>query len=383
MMKLRFPCFVVLCLVGFALEPGSSAAPSRASTSEKDLQETRKKIRTEKKAIEKLQVKGKNLLESLEEVDKDIVVAERRRKVSETKMAGLKKAKKESETELRALEGKIERQSKDQGRRMVAYYKLGRTGMIPLLFSDASPPEKFRNLDGMKRILVSDWKRLQAFHDLLEEKERVEAGLQERLEAEKAYQETLEKRRKALRASRQEKSALLFHIEQDKKLHERLLKELEEAEKALLKRMREEPPAPVIIVGGPFSAQRGKLTWPVQGKVYRRFGTGRAVRSRGIDIKTKPGDPVRAVWGGSVAFADWFRGYGRLLIIHHGEKDYSVSAHLNELTKRKGERVETGEIVGHAGETGSVAGCLVHFEIWHRGRPEDPLKWLRKGGGGR
>jgi septal ring factor EnvC (AmiA/AmiB activator) len=255
--------------------------------------------------------------------------------------------------------------------------------MIPLIFSDASPPEKFRNLDSLKRILVSDWERLQAFHELLTEKERAEAGLRERLEAEKAHQETLEKRRKALEARRQEKSALLFHIEQDKKLHERLLEELEEAEKALLKKIREKPPKPVIVDSGPLSAQKGKLSWPVKGKVHRRFGPGRAVRSRGIDIKTKAGAPVSAVWGGSVAYADWFRGYGKLLIIHHGQKDYTVSAHLSDLTKSKGERVETGEILGYAGQTGSVAGCLVHFEIWHRGTPEDPMKWLRKGGGRR
>jgi septal ring factor EnvC (AmiA/AmiB activator) len=355
-------------------------AASRASTHEKELRETRKKIQTEEKTIKKLRAKGRDLLKSIEDVDKDIVVAKRRRNVSEAKMAKLKKAKQESEADLTALEREIERQSKEQGRRLVGYYRLGRTGMIPLIFSDASPPEKFRNLDSLKRILVSDWDRLQAFHELLTEKERVEAGLRERLEAEKAHQETLQKRKEALEVKRQEKNALLFRIEQDKNLHERLLKELEEAEKALLKKMREEPPPPVLVDRGPFSSLKGKLGWPVKGKVYRRFGPGRAVRSRGIDIKTEPGAPVWAVCGGSVAYADWFRGYGKLLIIHHGQKDYTVSAHLSELTKRKGERVETGEIVGRAGETGSVVGCLVHFEIWHSGRPEDPLKWLHRGG---
>jgi septal ring factor EnvC (AmiA/AmiB activator) len=84
-----------------------------------------------------------------------------------------------------------------------------------------------------------------------------------------------------------------------------------------------------------------------------------------------------------VAYADWFRGYGKLLIIHHGDQDYTIIAHLSELTKRKGERVEAGEIIGHAGATGSVDGCLVHFEIWHGGRPEDPLKWLYASSGRR
>lgn len=381
-MRLRFPWFAAICLVAAALGPGLSAAPSQASNPEKSLRETRSKIRTEEQAIQKLGAKRKNLLKSLEDLDKDILVADRRKRVSEARMTGLVEEKKAIERELKVLEGEIRRQRSEQGRRLAAYYRIGRTGAIPLIFSDASPPEKLRNLDALRRVLVADWERLASFHELLQEKERVEAGLRERLEAEKALQETVKKRKKDLEAKRHEKSSLLFHIDQDKKLHERLLKELREAEKDLLNKMRQqEPPAPVILKGGPLNAQKGKLPWPVQGKIHRGFGRDRGVRSRGIDLKTEPGTPVRAVWEGGVVYADWFRGYGKLLIVHHGQNDYTIVGHLSDLTKRKGDRVDTGEIVGYAGETGSVEGCLVHFEIWHGGNPEDPLQWLRKGGG--
>jgi len=380
-MRLRFPRFLFLCLVGCVLKAGLSPPPSPASNQQKGLRETRRKIRVEKEVLQDLEVKGKNLLESLESLDKEIVVAERRSRVSETRMAGLEKEKKETMRELKTLEEKIERQRNEQGRRLVAYYRLGKTGILPVLFSEASPPEKFRNLDSMKRLLVADWQRLEAFHELQRERQGVEAALGERLRAEAALLETVRERKKALKASRQKKNALLFRIDQDKDLHGRLLKELREAEEALLEEIRRTPPAPVIVDKGPLRAQKGRLAWPVKGKVQRRFGINRSVRSKGIDIKAKPGAPVRAVWGGSVAFADWFRGYGKLMIIHHGEKDYTVAAHLDELTKRKGERVEAGEVLGHAGATGSVDGCLVHFEVWHVGKPEDPLQWLQKGDG--
>ena len=380
-MRLRFPRFLFLCLVGCVLTAGLSPAPSLASNPEKGLRETRKKIQAEKKDLQGLEVKGKNLLESLESLDKEIVVAERRSRVSETRMGGLEKEKKETRDELKALEDAIERQRNEQDRRLVAYYRLGKTGMLPVLFSEASPPDKFRNLDSLKRLLVADWQRLEAFHDLQQEKQGVEAALEEQLKAEAALLETIRERKKALKTSKQKKNALLFRIDQDKDLHGRLLEELREAEEELLERIRRTPPAPVIVEKGPLRAQKGRLVWPVKGKVHRKFGISRSVRSKGIDIKAKPGAPVRAVWGGSVAFADWFRGYGKLLIIHHGEKDYTIAAHLNELTKEKGERVEAGEVLGHAGATGSVDGCLVHFEVWHVGKPEDPLKWLQKGGG--
>ena len=383
MMKRRFLWSAVICLVCAVIGQGLAAPSSRASKLEQDLKKTRKKIQTEKQAIKKLERKSRNLLKSLEDVDKDIVAAERKHRISKARMAEIQQEKKEMTKELRALEGRIEEQRNKQGRRLVAYYRLGKAGMLPLIFSEASPPEKFRHLDALKGILVSDWQRIEAFHELLQEKERLKAGLQERLEAETALLEKLQRRKTALEAKRQEKSTLLFGIEQDRNLHGRMLEELQQAAKVLKKKMQQKPPSPVIFEGGDLLAQKGKLPWPVRGKVYRGFEQPGAVRSKGIDIKTEPGVPVRAVWGGGVVYADWFRGYGKLMIIHHGEKDYTVVAHMSQLTKRKGDRVEIGEIVGHAGDTGSMDGCLVHFEIWHEGRADNPLKWLQRGGGRR
>ncbi len=377
MIRPRFCRILPLCLAAALFGAGTLAAAARASSPDKGLEETRGKIRSEQKTIRKLEIKGRDLLKTVESLDKEIAAAEKRRRASEARMAELRKEKRKAKKELEALEVKIRRRRADQGRRLAAFYRLGKTGILPIIFSDTPPRETFRNLDSLKRILIADWERLEAFQALLEERERMEARLEDRMKAEAALLETVAERKKALKAKRQEKTTLLFRIEQDKDLHDRLLKELRQAEKRLLDRMRREPPGPAFVAEGPLSGQKGKLAWPVKGKIRRRFGIRRAVRSKGIDIKTKPGTPVRAVWGGGVEYADWFRGYGKLLIIHHGAKDYTVVAHLSDLTKRKGERVEAGEIVGLAGDTGSVDGCVVHFEIWHGGRPEDPLKWLR------
>ena len=105
-MRLRFPRFLFLCLVGCVLKAGLSPPPSPASNQEKGLRETRRKIRVEKEVLQDLEVKGKNLLESLESLDKEIVVAERRSRVSETRMTGLEKEKKETMRELKTLEEK-------------------------------------------------------------------------------------------------------------------------------------------------------------------------------------------------------------------------------------------------------------------------------------
>jgi len=138
-----------------------------------------------------------------------------------------------------------------------------------------------------------------------------------------------------------------------------------------------------VPAGESFEACKGKLPWPVQGELHRKFGKQydaklhADVLSKGIDIKAEPEAPVKAVWKGSVVYADWFRGYGKLMIIHHGGKSYTVLSYLSRLLKKEGDRVEAGEIVGYAGGGGSFEEGVVHFEVWHRGRPQDPLEWIR------
>ncbi|MCF8091550.1 MAG: M23 family metallopeptidase, partial [Desulfotignum sp.] len=78
-------------------------------------------------------------------------------------------------------------------------------------------------------------------------------------------------------------------------------------------------------------------------------------------------------------FAEWLKGYGNLVIIDHGENYYTLYAHLQEMFKKKGEAVNKGEVIATAGDTGSVKGLCLHFELRHHGRPVDPLKWLEKG----
>jgi septal ring factor EnvC (AmiA/AmiB activator) len=126
------------------------------------------------------------------------------------------------------------------------------------------------------------------------------------------------------------------------------------------------------------------LIWPVPGELFRKFGpyhdpvVHAKVKNRGIDIRTGQEEPVRAVWRGSVVYADWFRGQGNLVIVDHGQKHFSVLSHLSRMTKKQGEAVEIGDIVGYAGDTGSMEGPLVHFEIWHQGQAQNPLQWIQK-----
>ena len=134
-----------------------------------------------------------------------------------------------------------------------------------------------------------------------------------------------------------------------------------------------------------FSRQKGQLPLPVEGQVVSRFGRTRNgsynafTFQSGIDIKVERGEPVRSVFKGEVMFADWLKSYGNLIIINHGDNYYTLYAHVEEMFKKKGEIVGTGEVIATAGDTGSIKGNCLHFEVRHHGKPVNPMKWLKKG----
>jgi septal ring factor EnvC (AmiA/AmiB activator) len=139
------------------------------------------------------------------------------------------------------------------------------------------------------------------------------------------------------------------------------------------------PPAPVAPAQG-----TGRLPWPTNGEVVTRFGVqrhpqfGTVVFRRGIEIEARAGEEVRVVDDGVVKFADWYKGYGRLVIVEHGAGFYSLYGHLSRLDLNKDDRVQRGQVLGLVGDTGSSKGARLYFEIRIHGEAQDPLRWLAK-----
>jgi septal ring factor EnvC (AmiA/AmiB activator) len=129
---------------------------------------------------------------------------------------------------------------------------------------------------------------------------------------------------------------------------------------------------------------RGGLPWPLEGPVLTRFGMqrhpqfGTMVFRRGIEIEARDGQAVRAVEGGQVAYADWYKGYGKLMILDHGNGFYTLYGNLSRLDLGKGERVVKGQVIGLTGETGGLKGSKLYFEIRRNGEAQDPIAWLAK-----
>lgn len=151
----------------------------------------------------------------------------------------------------------------------------------------------------------------------------------------------------------------------------------------LVSRLNQAIPDDILTAPGshkPFPRLRGQLIWPTRGKLQARFGTRRPdsrLRWHGVLIRAKEGQNVRAISHGRVAYADWLRGYGLLMIIDHGDGYMSLYAHNRALYKETGEWVEAGEVIASVGKSGGENHAGLYFEIRHNGIPVNPARWCR------
>lgn len=136
--------------------------------------------------------------------------------------------------------------------------------------------------------------------------------------------------------------------------------------------------------GGPFAKARGKLPWPVNGRLVARYGTPRGGDARtkwdGVLIGASAGSQVHAVHGGRVVFADWLRGAGLLVILDHGNGYLSLYGHNQSLLKDAGDIVKAGEAISTVGNSGGQDTSALYFAIRQQGRPIDPAQWCRAQG---
>jgi septal ring factor EnvC (AmiA/AmiB activator) len=191
-----------------------------------------------------------------------------------------------------------------------------------------------------------------------------------------------------IQTEKRKKDRLLASIRNEKTTYERTLRELEDSAatlKGLIKKLDEQRAArrePETTAG--FSLQRGHLDWPTNGRVVTFFGRQKHpkfdayVHRKGIEIQAGQGSPIRSVYGGSVVYADWFRGYGLLVIIDHGKNYFSLYAHAAKLLVSAGDRVAGRQVIGEIGDTGLTSDNSLYFEIRRGADPLDPLTWLKR-----
>ncbi len=293
----------------------------------------------------------------------------------------------------------IDKLSKEVADQVRLAYVLGQKEKLKLILNQRNHTVSSRVMvyfNYLNKERLNQLNDIQAAVDHLEEldklKESESTALEADLERKKLEQALLSDAKK-------QRSELLAKLGNNFSSHEQQLVQLEESESSLKQLMASLPivddvdlsdhPDPVsglsvssqgdLVRTSDFMSLKGKLLWPVSGHLIHKFGSARTeVTWDGVLIDANEGIEVKAVARGKVVFAEWFRGYGFMMIIDHGQGYLSLYGFNQNLIKQRGEFVEGGDVIAAVGQSGGQSKSGLYFGIRHKGVPIDPLEWCRR-----
>jgi septal ring factor EnvC (AmiA/AmiB activator) len=420
-MPRTFLALAFLCLLGPAVADERAAARQQIEAARQDiaeLQKLLKQIEQEKSGVQKQLQTTESEMGQLE---KQVDTLQQEIDRSEAELERLNEEK-------TTLEGARLEQQRLIGLQARAAYQNGRQEYLKLLLNQQNPEKFSRTLTYYDYLNKARLEQLDSFNETLRQLANVEADIeaQQNLLAEK--KDGLLERRDQLAEVRKERQQALAKLNSDlssreqrlqarrqeqaqfervlKTIEETLARQAREAEEArqrelLAERQRQQqqqqarpsgssaPSGPLVSsaggsFGGPFAQAKGKLPWPVDGRLVARYGTPRGGDARtkwdGVLIGANAGTQVRAVHGGRVVFADWLRGAGLLVILDHGNGYLSLYGHNQSLLRDAGDIVKAGDPIATVGTSGGQETAALYFAIRQQGRPSDPAQWCRAQG---
>jgi septal ring factor EnvC (AmiA/AmiB activator) len=367
-------------LVCAALAASSALAEEPAP----DLAALRRAIEEGRERVAAYEREQQGLFDAIDAIDRAAraLAREVTRAERAAREAGVKRATLEHRRA--ALEAEVARTSELLRTRAVALYEAGEAGPLALVFAPGTLRDRLTRIRTLQRLFDQDATLLARARRERAELDAARLAAAEATAARDAARAAVRERRGELEAERREKRELLASVRRDEARERALLEELEAAARALESKLAEISAAPSTAPAPErsFREQRGRLHPPVPGRLLRGFGKlidaeyRTETFQKGVDFAVAIGDPVVAVAAGEVRFADWFRGYGRTLILDHGDGYFTVTGHLDAIDVAVGQRVAGGERVGSAGETGSLSGPRLYFEVRQGADAVDPAEWL-------
>ncbi len=383
-----FLCLLALVLFSFHLSVELRAYSDQdLSQFETRLQKIKQEITQLERRIKEEKAKESTLLSELNQLslEKKLILSEINLNSAERQKVDREISFLQAET--KSLRQKLNQQRQQMEKTLVSLYKHGRLEWLDFFFRAKSLTS-----------LVAESKRLEMLihyqNDILTEFIQTEARLNtttQQLEAKKnelrQLHELALERKRALEQKEKELKEFTARVQRNRQLFEQTLKEYQERAEQLQSLMNkivsQELTLPFPFV--PFYEKKGKLPWPVAGKIITPFGLQRHPQfntitlNNGIEISPPSGErTVKAVHAGKVVYADNFQGYGDLLIIDHGMNYYSLYGHCAEFLVNKGDWVREGQPIAVVGDSGSLKGICLYFEIRYKTKALDPLQWLRR-----
>jgi len=318
-------------------------------------------------------------------------------------MKGVEISLNRTQRDIDLAKAEAERKKQQINRRLTSLYKAGEAGSLRMFFSSESFPQMTENLRYMRSVLENDKKLFADYNAKMENLRVLKTTLERDVARKEKIKSSIEVKKHEIEQEKNKKAGYLLKVREDKKTYMSSIKELQ-ANANRLQAMVERLEARSrkgynsknknkTVVGSEhllpnvpdkgLGAQKGRLNLPVKGNIVGQFGRHKHPEfnsytvNNGISIEASVGTQIHAIYEGQVIFADYFKGYGNMVIVDHGGGFFSLYAHAANLFKKVGATVAKNDVVASVGDTDSNKGPMLYFEIRYQGKPVDPSPWFR------
>jgi septal ring factor EnvC (AmiA/AmiB activator) len=373
------PALVFITLLFVSLETSFNPA---IGSDQDQIKEIESRLLRQKEKLEAVHFQEKDILAYLSDLEQE--VAEKRRVVYElgNKIRLAKKEIKKLEARSADLEQSLQDIEMQMAERLIALYKYARKGYLRIL-ANASDLDQFCQRTKYFNVVMEEDRKVLVGLTQKERKHKKDILLiREQLGKIRALEEEEKMRLVPLREDLEKKVIHLMKIHKEKEFYETAVKELqiaaENLKQAFLK--IEQKKTYKAMHSSRFGDSKGKLPYPLEGKALRGdklLGSERLNLHKGIYVTGSSDSEVKAVFPGRVDFSGRLKGYGEVIIINHGSRYFTISAHLSRRIKEEGDMVEEGEVIGSAGINAYLEEPGVYFEMRRGGKHLNPMKWLK------
>ncbi|HEX9407140.1 MAG TPA: peptidoglycan DD-metalloendopeptidase family protein, partial [Thermoanaerobaculia bacterium] len=320
----------------------------------------------------------------LEEVGIELDIRTRELEIATRVESDLEQQQHQIENDITSLTNDIAQQKEYLRNRLAALYRLGRLSYVRLLLSVDDRRDPLQAVSMLTYLASRDARAISRFDATRQQLREQYAALAVRQRSVSEARKVVEQRREAVAATHARKERLVALLHRQSTQSEQQIANLEEKAKRLehLIDVLSRQSAGGIVEADIRSVQ-GALGWPVDGKVIETFGRqvepkfSTVTFNNGLKVAAAAGTEVHSIFPGTVLFSQWFKGYGNLIILDHGNRVFSLYGNLKSPSVAVGDRVRAGQTIAGVGESEELQLGYLYFEIRQDNKPEDPQKWLR------
>lgn len=355
------------------------------------LERIQEEIKEKKRSSEQAEKKMESVLESIQELDAQLMKSRLERQEIGRKLKQKDRELEEINTTLASLRNRMGERRQSLLARLRVQYMEGRMGGLKMLLASDTYADLHRRFMYLSAVSRREFELLRDYQQDAGRLEQVEQQRAAARDAMLSLKEDTEHKLSEVQEGKRRKNLFLAKMSDEKESYDRMVTELERSAgrvdtllKELLDQRAKVATAQIKQRGGKSHTLLGQFLWPADGEIVAHFGRQKHpqfntyVQRKGIDIQTPEGSGIRAVMGGTVAFADWLKGYGLVAILDHANGFFSLYAHASALVVKSGDHVQAGQTIGTTGDTGMTNDNRLYFELREGAEPVDPLLWLAK-----